>query len=119
MKNQAQHERLLLGHLPAEESMSGWQEELNLPKWYPVLIIVPPTTLQNWRNEFKKFTHFEVASYHGENRSMALESLQHGRSEVMLATKSLFGKSDFAEINKVAWKLVIIDEFHLFKVSNH
>jgi SNF2 family DNA or RNA helicase len=96
-----------------------WLKELQMPdEWYPTLIVVPPTVINNWKNEFAKFTHFSVASYVGDKREQALEQLKNGSAEVLLTSKSLFAqKEDFRELNKVPWKLVVIDEFHLFKVS--
>jgi SNF2 family DNA or RNA helicase len=106
------------GRLDADSNEPDWKTELDLPDWYPVLIIVPPTLIQNWKNEFARFSHFSVATYRGDKRSQALECLRNGSAEILLTSHSLFKiKHDFNELNKVAWRLVVIDEFHTFKVS--
>ena len=114
----AQREQALLqGRMITVNTLEDWKMDLNMPDWYPVLIIVPPTTLQNWRNEFASWTHFGVAAYIGEGRDQALEKVRRGSAEVLLTAKSLFmQQAGFKELNTIPWKLVIIDEFHLFKV---
>ena len=95
------------------------QDELNLSKeWFPVVIIVPKTVLQNWRNEFATWSHFGLAVYNsGGERETALERIRCGSCEVLLTTHPCFQQSDvFKQLNSISWKLVIIDEFHKFKV---
>jgi len=73
----------------------------------------------SWKSEFEKFSNFSIAIFSGEKacREKALEKLQDGRAEILVAAKSLFqAESKFEQLNKVAWKLIIIDEFHTFKV---
>lgn len=96
------------------------KKSLRLPeRWWPVLIVVPPTVYQNWQNELARFTHFSVACYDGNNKEKAVAQICSGMAEIMLAKKSTFEKGNyFKEINAmpVIWKLVVIDEFHTWKV---
>jgi hypothetical protein len=111
-----QDEALMQGRV-VSNTVPDFREDLRMPEWYPVLIIVPPSVLQNWRNEFATWTHFGVAAYAGNEREQALESIRTGSAEVLLTAKSLFmAKEGFRDLNKIKWKLVIVDEFHLFKV---
>ncbi|CAJ1940194.1 unnamed protein product [Cylindrotheca closterium] len=93
-------------------------KSLDLPSWYPVLIIVPPSVVDNWKNEFEKFSTFAAAIFSGKKagRVEALEKLRDGRAEVLIAAKSQFQDACGArDLNEFPWKLVIIDEFHTFK----
>lgn len=117
-KIEKEKERALLAGQQHSESID-WKTELKMPLWYPVLILVPPTLIENWKNEFKKFAHFSVAVYRDKNRAKALKQLCNGTAEVLLTGHSTFrSEKDFKELNKVAWKLVVIDEFHMFKVRS-
>ena len=71
--------------------------------------------------ELERFSHFAVAVFSGtkQTRNTAMERIRDGRAEVMIAAKSLFqDKCGAKDLNEIPWKLVIIDEFHSFKVSN-
>jgi SNF2 family DNA or RNA helicase len=119
VRRKEEEEALLQGRVMAYDDSASTKIslDLNFTDWYPVLIVVPPTTVQNWKNEFAKFTHFSVATFVADEREKALESLRNGSSEVLLTSRSLFMQQDgFRQLNKFPWKLIIIDEFHLFKV---
>lgn len=100
-------------------SQSDLCTRLLLPeKWWPVLIVVPPTLVENWKNEFSKFTHFSVAYYVGNQRDLELSRLIHGSAEILLTTKALFQQAaSFQELNSIPhkWRLIVIDEYHTWK----
>jgi SNF2 family DNA or RNA helicase len=87
-------------------------------RWCPVLIVVPLATLENWQREFAEWTHFGVAVYHGaKERERAMERIRNGTAEVILTPSSCFqGKETFPELKKIPWRMVVIDEFHIFRV---
>jgi hypothetical protein len=98
------------------ESVEGDDIEADLAQWAPVLIVVPPTIIKNWTDDFDTWGHFSIAKYQGTGRVKALESIQRGVAEVLICPKSLFMQpSDFRALSKVPFKLIIVDEFHLFK----
>jgi hypothetical protein len=73
----------------------------------------------SWKNEFATFSNFAVAVYSGDKRfrDMELEKLRDGRAEVLIVAKSMFqSRSSFQPLDTIRWKLVVIDEFHTFKV---
>lgn len=98
-------------------------QEMQLPaRWWPVLIVVPPTVLENWQNEFARFTHFSVAIYSDRGRDAALAQVTSGMAEVLLTKRSTYANpTDFQALNSipVKWKLVVIDEFHIWKVCEY
>jgi len=91
-------------------------QDLGLPHWAPVMIIVPPTIVPNWVKEFKTWGHFGVELYEGNHREKALDRIKQGYSEILICKKSMFmKKADFKEISTVRWKMVVVDEMHLLK----
>ena len=102
-----------------DENIEGWKQiSLSLSPWNPVMIIVPPTIMDTWKNAFNMFSHFSVSFYSGKTKTNAIDSMLYGNTDILLVPKSVFqNEIHFAELEKVQWKLVIIDEFHNFK--NH
>ena len=91
-----------------------------LPKlpYSPILIIVPPSVLTNWENEFKTWGYFAVASYRDANRAIAIERIARGMEDIMFCGKSmLVRKKDLNELLTIQWSLIIVDEYHDYK--NH
>jgi SNF2 family DNA or RNA helicase len=90
--------------------------EPDLARWAPVLIVVPPSIIQNWTHDFDMWGHFSIVVYQGPGRTKALESIQRGVAEVLICSKALFMQvSDFQKLSAVPFKLIIVDEFHQFK----
>lgn len=93
-----------------------WSKSLGLSPWHPVMIVVPPTIVESWKKSFDMFTHFSVEVYSSSRQSASVNAVFHGGCDVLLVPKSLFASEDhFKELNKLDWKLVIIDEFHNYK----
>ncbi|KAL7451003.1 hypothetical protein ACHAWC_002844, partial [Mediolabrus comicus] len=87
-------------------------DEVGLPDFAPILVIVPPSVAQNWG-------HFNVAPiYGGSSREKALDRIKTGLDFILIVGKSIFSRADdFDALNTVNWKLIIVDEFHEYK--NH
>eukprot|EP00536_Pseudo-nitzschia_multiseries_P001184 jgi/Psemu1/180418/e_gw1.14.87.1 len=89
---------------------------LSLSPWNPVMIIVPPTIMDTWKNAFMTFSHFSVSFYSSKTKTNAIESVLYGNSDILLVPKSAFqNETHFSELERVQWKLIVIDEFHNFK----
>ena len=103
---------------PKAERIQLFKNDLKLPEKMPILLIVPSSVLDNWAYEFELWGHFSVAMYRDTERETALEAMLYGEAEVMVVGHKLFGtKAHFNEINKISWKLCVVDEFHVFKAS--
>ncbi|MGK3738362.1 MAG: SNF2 family DNA or RNA helicase [Bacillariaceae sp.] len=101
-----------------EENIEEWKETLSISPWHPVMIVVPPTILEVWNRAFQDFSHFSVSMYSGKSpkRTDAIKSVFYGNADILLVPKSAFqSESNYRDLEKVKWKLVIIDEFHNFK----
>ena len=120
LKDQALH----LGEV-YNDDLEDWKTSLSLSPWNPVMIIVPPTIVDTWKNAFQTFSHFSVSFYSGKTRLKAIDSMLHGSADILVLPKSAFqGESHLRELKRVHWKLIVIDEFHNFKnhkgkISNH
>lgn len=85
-------------------------------KWAPVLIVMPPSIMQNWVRDIKIWTHLSIATYHGPLRTSALNQIKSGDCEILLCANSMFSQdAGFADILTIPWKIVVIDEFHMHK----
>lgn len=86
-------------------------------RYAPILVIVPPSVIENWLSEFETWGHFAVSKFHGPSRSLALESIRNGWDEIMVCGKSVFSQAEDVEaIKMIPWKLIVVDEFHQYKV---
>jgi RecG-like helicase len=93
-------------------------ENLNLPEWVPVLVIVPASVLPTWIAQFDRWGYFGVGAYQYQQRSIALESVRSGYNEILVSGIPLFNQEEgFRELSSLNWKLIIVDEYHQCKVS--
>mmetsp|Transcript_34221 Transcript_34221/g.75281 ORF Transcript_34221/g.75281 Transcript_34221/m.75281 type:complete len:1641 (+) Transcript_34221:235-5157(+) len=113
-KREEAEQALLLG--AAVPSSSDSHLEAEACKTGRILIVVPASVIDNWQNEFDTWGHFGVAVYQDKGRDAALERVRVGIDEILLCGKTLFAKKEnFAKINSIAWRLVVVDEFHEYK----
>jgi SNF2 family DNA or RNA helicase len=97
----------------------SWLRSLDLSPWHPVMIVVPPTIVEAWKKSFAMFTHFSVAVYSSQSKERNMDAVRYGRCDILLVRKSLFASMEhFDVLNKVEWKLIVIDEFHNYKGQN-
>ena len=69
------------------------------------IVVMPAGLLCNWQVEIKKFApDLTFFAYHGGRRD-----LQKFSADVLLTTYATFRK-DFAELDKIEWQTIIIDE---------
>jgi SNF2 family DNA or RNA helicase len=102
-----------------DDNIEEWKTSLSLSPWNPVMIIVPPTIVDTWRNAFQTFSHFPVSFYCGRTKVDAIENVLYGSADILLVPKSMFqDEAHSKELERIKWKLIIIDEFHNFKNHN-
>lgn len=70
--------------------------------------------IQNWENEFEAWGSFEVGIYHGALRDSVLCKVEAKTLEVVLTSHDTF-RLYGAELCKVPWDCVIVDEAHRLK----
>jgi len=98
------------------EDIGDWNKSLSLSPWNPVMIIVPPTILDTWKNAFETFSHFSVSFYSSKTKMDAIQSVLYGSADILVVPKSAFqDERHVDELKRVEWKLIVIDEFHNFK----
>jgi SNF2 family DNA or RNA helicase len=115
--NQESGDRALLRGEKASAQMAVEHcEGVDISLWAPILIVVPSSLVENWTNEFKLWGHFSVAIFRGSDRCLALERVRAGMDEILICGKGLFDSS-INSLNSVKWKLIVVDEFHEYKVS--
>lgn len=98
----------LITHLMEKKRING-----------PFLIIVPLSTISNWMMEFDKWAPSVVKiAYKGSPnmRRFSQPLLKSGKFNVLLTTYEYVMK-DKANLSKVRWKYMIIDEGH--RMKNH
>ncbi|AQZ17821.1 ISW2 (YOR304W) [Zygosaccharomyces parabailii] len=84
----------------------------------PFLIIVPKSTLDNWRREFEKWTpEVDVLVLHGdkdERRELLQNRVLEARFDVLISSYEMVIKEKNT-LKKVAWQYLVIDEAHRIK----
>ena len=89
--------------------------QVGIPEWAPILIVVPPSIVNNWVTDSKTWGHFGVEGF-GSGRDDALTRVTTGESEILLCPNSLFTRKEhFASLFQIHWKVVVVDEFHNYK----
>lgn len=98
--------------------LSSRIEGLTMPKWAPILIIVPPSVVENWMNEFQTWGYFGAVAFSGASRDRALDRIRNGLDEIMVCGRSVFNQpDDIRDLKQIKWKLIVVDEYHQYK--NH
>lgn len=84
----------------------------------PFLIIVPKSTLDNWRREFEKWTpEVDVLVLHGdkeERRELLQNRVLQARFDVLISSYEMVIKEKNT-LKRVAWQYLVIDEAHRIK----
>lgn len=88
----------------------------------PFMVVGPLSTLHNWYSEFKKWAPaIDAVIYHGPKEDRKKLRGDHWRakktSPVMITSYEIVIR-DIAELRKIQWKFVIIDEGHRLKNMN-
>lgn len=83
------------------------------PEWGPVLILAPSAVCKSWMTSFKVWGHFSTTEFESKD---SLENIRLGSVEILVASHNRIQEADtFSCIREIHWKLIIIDEFHVFK----
>ena len=82
----------------------------------PVLVVAPSGITGNWMAELRRWGTFSFEEYKGNNRAQTIERASNGQLEIVVVGKGLFVlAADFASIDSVDWKFIVVDEIHEFK----
>lgn len=96
-----------LGHLRYMKGIDG-----------PFLVIVPKSTLDNWRREFAKWTpEVNVIVLHGDKEArqdMLQDVVLQAKFDVLITSYEMVIKEK-GSLKRIAWQYIIIDEAHRIK----
>lgn len=86
----------------------------------PFLIIVPKSTLDNWRREFLKWTpNVNVLVLHGDKDTRAdivRNIILEARFDVLITSYEMVIREKNA-LKRLAWQYIVIDEAHRIKMN--
>lgn len=103
---------------------AGGREDDEAERPWPNLVIVPPSTLANWKAEFQKFAPgIRVTTYSGSvaERDQLYYKIQENRARhhvVLTSYSQLSGKQDLDAMRRMAPNVAIFDEGHKMKNAN-
>ena len=78
------------------------------------LVVVPASTIPNWKRELATWGHFKVRTALGSEKEGALRSALGRDCEVVLTTYDTL-RSQIGDFKRVTWDVTIWDEAHLMK----
>ena len=97
----------MIGYLQAFQKISG-----------PHIVIVPKSTLQNWKNEFNRWvpslTIFMLNGSKDERQEMIKNHVNRGNWDVLLTTYEQV-IAEKTPLKKIYWRYLILDEAHRIK----
>eukprot|EP00899_Mesostigma_viride_P006350 jgi/Mesvir1/15716/Mv03296-RA.3 len=99
------------GNEDVDAELSSFRREGN----QPILVIVPPTLMDNWADQLSKWCRFQVGFFHGNSRESELDKVDRGGYEVVVAAYESMATSKRAL--ETHWHCVFLDEAH--KLKNH
>lgn len=91
---------------------------VDMRRWSPVLIVVPPSVVEHWKGDLSRWGHFSTAilATAVEQKDSAVDRVLMRECEILLCSRSLFAEdSTLPSLMKLEWKLIVVDEFHTFK----
>ncbi|KAI7864689.1 SNF2 family N-terminal domain-containing protein [Spinellus fusiger] len=87
----------------------------------PHLVVVPKSTLHNWKNEFSHWVpDFNAFVFHGdkETRSDLIKSRLAPLTFEVCITSYEMCLAEKSQLRKIAWQYIVIDEAHRIKNEN-
>ncbi|KAL1514522.1 hypothetical protein AB1Y20_003620 [Prymnesium parvum] len=107
-----------LNHIWKEEGIRG-----------PFLVLAPLSTLSHWQREFEGWTDMNTIVYHGSNESRELiraYEFFYADAHLNPQTRGLYKfqtlitsyevvKQDLAELRRIPWRYLVVDEAHRLK----
>ena len=78
------------------------------------LVVVPKSTLDNWKRELSTWGCFKVQEMYGAGRERAFDAARNRECEVVLTTYDTV-LNNLEDIKKVEWEVSVWDEVHQIK----
>ncbi|KAG9153877.1 hypothetical protein Leryth_005983 [Lithospermum erythrorhizon] len=70
----------------------------------PVLIVGPSSVIQNWLDEFSKWSTFDVSIYHGPNRDVIFRKLEANGVEVLITSFDTY-RIHGSILSQIQWEI--------------